>query len=63
MFGQDDEMGIFGQPGSRTRAAASLATASSGTFTPFETHELIEASDPTAIAELAQGIAYQPPGT
>jgi hypothetical protein len=29
----------------------------------LETHELIEASDLTAIAERAQGTAYQPPGT
>ena len=44
-----------GSPGSHTRAAVSLAATSSGAFTPFETHELIEASDPTAIAERAQG--------
>jgi hypothetical protein len=55
MSGQDDEMGIFGHPGSHTRAAVSLAAASSGAFTRFETHELIEASDLTAIAERAQG--------
>ncbi len=61
MFGQDDGMGIFGQPGSHTRTAVSLAATSSGAFTPVETHELIEASDLTAIAERAQGIAYQPP--
>jgi hypothetical protein len=60
MSGQDDEMGIFGHPGSHTRAAVSLAAASSGAFTRFETHELIEASDLTAIAERAQGIAHQP---
>jgi hypothetical protein len=42
-------MGIFGQPGSHTRAAVSLAATSPGAFTPFETHELIEASDLTAI--------------
>ena len=56
-------MGIFGQPGSHTRAAVSPAAAGSGAFTRFETHELIKASDLTAIAERAQGIAYQPPGT
>lgn len=63
MSGQDDEMGIVGQPGSNTMAAVSLAVTSSGAFTRFETHELIAASDLTAIAERAQGIAYQPPGT
>jgi len=63
MFGQDDEMGIFGQPGSHPRTVVSLAAASPGAFTPVETHELIEASDLTASAERAQGIAYQPPGT
>ena len=45
MSGQDDEMGIFGHPGSHTRAEVSLASTSSGDFTRFETHELIEASD------------------
>jgi uncharacterized protein with GYD domain len=59
--GQDDEMGVFGQPGSHTRAAVSPAATSPGAFTRFETHELIEASDLTAIAERAQGTAYQPP--
>ena len=48
-------MGIFGPPGSRTRAAVSLAATSSGAFTRFETHELIEASDLTASAARAQG--------
>jgi hypothetical protein len=33
-----------------------------GAFTRFETHELIESSDLTAIAERAKGISYQPPG-
>jgi hypothetical protein len=59
MSGQD-EMGIFGQPGSHTRAAVSPAATSPGAFTRFETHELIEASDLTASAEPAQGIAYHP---
>jgi uncharacterized protein with GYD domain len=63
MFGQYDGMGIFGLPDSHTMAALSLAATSSGAFAHFETHELIEASDLTAIAERAQGIAYQPPGT
>ena len=43
-------------------AAPSLAAASSAAFAHFETHELIEASDLTAIAERAKGITYQPPG-
>jgi hypothetical protein len=43
-------------------AAVSLAATSSGSFTRFETHELIEASDLLAIADRAKGIAYQPPG-
>ena len=33
-----------------------------GGFTHFETHELIEAGDLTAIAERAKRITYQPPG-
>jgi uncharacterized protein with GYD domain len=63
MFGQYDGMGSFGLPDSHTMAALSLAATRSGAFAHFETHELIEASDLTAIAERAQGIAYQPPGT
>lgn len=62
MFGQYDGAGVFVLPDSHTMAALSLAVASSGAFTRFETHELIESSDLTAIAERARGIAYQPPG-
>ena len=40
-----------------------MAVISSGVFARFETHELIEASDLTAIAERARGITYQAPGT
>ena len=42
-------------PDAHTTAATSLAIVSSGAFTHFETHELIEASDLTAIAERARG--------
>ncbi len=62
MFGQYDGAGVFVLPDSHTMAALSLAATSSGAFTRFETHELIESSDLTTIAERAQGIAYQPPG-
>ena len=44
-------------------AAVSLAVTSSGALSRFETHELIESSDLTAIAERAKGITYQPPGS
>ena len=60
MFGQYDGVGVFGMPDSHSMAAVCLAATSSGAFTRFETHELIEASDLTASAERAQGIAYQP---
>ena len=63
MFGQYDGMGIFVLPDSQTMAAVCLAATSSGAFSRFETHELIEAGALTAIAERARGIAYQPPGT
>jgi hypothetical protein len=56
-------MGVFGQPGSHTRAAVSLAATSPGAFTPFETHELIEASDLTASAERPKEPRIRPPGT
>jgi uncharacterized protein with GYD domain len=62
MFGQYDGAGVFVLPDSHTMAAVSLAATSSGAFTRFETHELIEASDLLAIADRAKGIAYQPPG-
>ena len=62
MFGQYDGAGVFVLPDSHTMAAVSLAATSSGAFTRFETHELIESSDLTAIAERAKGISYQPPG-
>jgi uncharacterized protein with GYD domain len=62
MFGQYDGAGVFVLPDSHTMAALSLAATSSGAFTRFETHELIEPSDLLAIADRAKGIAYQPPG-
>jgi uncharacterized protein with GYD domain len=62
MFGQYDGAGVFVLPDSHTMAAVSLAATSSGAFTRFETHELIEASDLIAIADRAKGIAYHPPG-
>jgi hypothetical protein len=44
-------------------AAKYLAATSSGAFTRFETHELIDAADALlAIADRAKGIGYQPPG-
>ena len=62
VFGQYDGMAVFEMPDAHTTAATSLAIVSSGAFTHFETHELIEASDLTAIAERAREIVYQPPG-
>ena len=62
MFGQYDGAAILSLPDSHTAAAVNLAVISSGAFRGFETHELIEASDLTAIAERARGITYQPPG-
>jgi uncharacterized protein with GYD domain len=62
MFGQYDGAGVFVLPDSHTMAAVCLAAVSSGAFTRFETHELIESGDLTAIADRARGITYQPPG-
>jgi uncharacterized protein with GYD domain len=62
VFGQYDGMAVFEMPDAHTTAAASLAIASSGAFTHFETHELIETSDLTAIADQAREMVYQPPG-
>lgn len=62
VFGQYDGMAVFEMPDAHTTAATSMAIASSGAFTRFETHELIETSDLTAIAERAREMSYQPPG-
>jgi uncharacterized protein with GYD domain len=62
MFGQYDGMAVFELPDAHTTAAMSLAITSSGAFTRFETHELIEASDLIEIAQRAGEIVYQPPG-
>jgi len=43
-------------------AAVSLAVTSSGAISRFETHELIESGDLTAIAARATAITYRPPG-
>ena len=63
MFGQYDGAAVFDLPDSHTMAAVSLAITSSGALSRFETHELIESGDLTAIAERAKGITYQPPGS
>ena len=62
VFGQYDGMAVFEMPDAHTTAATSMAIVSSGAFTRFETHELIETSDLTAIADRAREIVYQPPG-
>jgi uncharacterized protein with GYD domain len=62
MFGQYDGAAVFDLPDSHSMAAVSLAITGSGALSRFETHELIESSDLTAIAERAKGITYQPPG-
>jgi uncharacterized protein with GYD domain len=62
MFGQYDGLTIFELPDSKAAAALSLAVTSSGAFSSFETHELIESGDLGEIAERARGISYQPPG-
>lgn len=63
MFGQYDGLVIFELPDSKSAAALSLAVTGSGAFSRFETHELIEPGDLAQIAERAQQISYQPPGT
>jgi uncharacterized protein with GYD domain len=63
MFGQYDGLAIVELPDSRSAAALSLAVTSSGSFSNFETHELIEAADLGQVAERAKAISYRPPGT
>jgi|SRR5215467_6698325 len=62
MFGQYDGLAILELPDSKTAAALSLVVTSSGSFTKFETHELIESGDLAQIAERARAVSYQPPG-
>lgn len=62
MFGQYDGMAVFEMRDAHTTVAMSLAITSSGAFTHFETHELIEASDLILIAKRARRFMYQPPG-
>jgi uncharacterized protein with GYD domain len=62
MFGQYDGMAIIETPDSLTMAVLSLRITSTGSFSRFESHELIEASDLAAIADRARGVSYQAPG-
>jgi uncharacterized protein with GYD domain len=63
MFGTWDGMVIIDVPDSRTAAAVSLATASSGAFARLETHELIEPSELPDLLGRASELNYAPPGT
>ena len=64
MFGQYDGLVISEMPDAATAAALVLASTSSGAFSHFETHELIEADDLVAILQKAQTLrpSYRPPG-
>lgn len=64
MFGQYDGLAIIECPDSAAGAAVALATASSGAFKQFETHELIAADDLVGILQKAKTLrpTYQPPG-
>lgn len=62
MFGAWDGMVIIDVPDSRTAAAVSLATASSGAFARLETHELIEPSELPDLLGRASELNYAPPG-
>jgi hypothetical protein len=52
-----------GRGGPRAAVALSLAVTSSGSFSEFETHELIEAADLGQLAERAKAVSHRPPGT
>jgi uncharacterized protein with GYD domain len=51
MFGQYDGMVIVDVPDSEAAASIAFAVTSSGAFTKYETHELIEAGNLTRIAQ------------
>jgi uncharacterized protein with GYD domain len=63
MFGQYDGAAVFDLRDSHSMAVVSLAITSPSALPRFGTHELVESSDLTVIAERAKGITYQPPGT
>lgn len=64
MFGQYDGLAIFEFPDAATAAAVSMMGTSSGAFSHFETHKLIDAEDLVSIAGTAQRMrpSYRPPG-
>jgi uncharacterized protein with GYD domain len=65
MFGQYDGLTIVEAPDSDAAACVAMAVTSSGAFTKYETHELIEADNLVRIAERAKTLraSYRPPGS
>jgi uncharacterized protein with GYD domain len=63
MFGQYDGAVICDLPDSASAAALGVAVTSTGSFSHYETHELISTEDMISILERAKGISYRPPGT
>jgi hypothetical protein len=55
MFGRYDGAAVFNLPDSQSRAAVSLAITSSGALSRFETQELIESRDLTAMPNEPKG--------
>jgi uncharacterized protein with GYD domain len=64
MFGKHDGLVIVELPNSDAAAALALAVSSSGAFSEYVTHELIETDDMARIAGRAKGLraGYSPPG-
>ena len=63
MLGKYDGIAIFELPDSKSMMAVSAAVTSTGTFSRFETHEVVAAEDIAGILEKAKQVRYRPPGT
>ena len=62
MFGQHDGAVVCSLPDSASAAAIAVAVAATGTFSHFETHELISPEDMLGILARAKDISYRPVG-
>lgn len=64
MFGQYDGLAIAEYPDATSAASAAFAITSSGAFTHFETHELLDADEVVRVLQKAKTLrpAYRPVG-
>ncbi len=63
MLGQYDGALICNLPDSASAVALGVAATGTGSFSHYETHELISTQDMLGILERAKALSYRPPGT